>query len=117
MGTVTVTGALIIIIGWFSLIEFDSYPESERQQILRKIKESPVYIILLALMPVGILINVIGELTRTGWMVITGASLILLQGFIVSLLLWKRKRWKGIFLLIVTLTLGMVMYIPLFMAR
>lgn len=114
MGTVTVTGAILIITGWFALVEFDSFSKSERKQIVQKVKSSPVYILLIALMPVGIFINVLGGLFGSLWMVITGASLIFLQGIIVSLLFWKRKRWKSILLLVVIVTLGIFIYIPLF---
>lgn len=114
MGTVTVTGAILIITGWFALVEYDSFPESERKQILQRIKGSPAYILLIALMPVGILINVLGAYTGTLWMVIVGASLIFLQGIIVSFLFWKRKRWKSILLLTAIVILGIFIYIPLF---
>lgn len=114
MGTVTVTGAIIIIVGWFTLIEFDTFPESERQQIIQDIKRSPASIVLIALMPVGILINVLGTSLGALWMVVIGASFIFLQGIIISFLFWKRKRWKSIFLFIVIFTLGIFIYIPLF---
>jgi len=113
MVTFTITGAMIIIIGWIILIEFDSYPEPERKQILQKIKESPTYIILIALMPIGIVINVIGGFFGADLIVITGASLIILQGLIVAILFWKWKRWKSIFLFVVILILGIAMYVPL----
>src|SRR5690625_7964106 len=100
MGTVTVTGAIIILIGWFSLVEFDSFSESKWQQIIKKIKGSPTYILLIALMPVGIIINTLGSFIASIWMIIIGASLIFLQGIIVSLLFWNRKRWKSITLLV-----------------
>lgn len=114
MGTVTVTGALIIIIGWFTLIEFDSFPESERQQIMQEIKRSPSSILLIALMPVGILINMLGAFLGILWMVIIGASFIFIQGIFASFILWKSKRWKSIFLFIVVVSLGIFIYIPLF---
>lgn len=115
MGAVTVTGAIVIITGWFSLVEFDHFPESERKQILKKIKNSPVLILLIALMPVGILINWLGALFGSLWMVIIGASFIFLQGIIVSVLFWKHKRWKSILLFSVIVALGIFIYIPLFM--
>ncbi|MEI3607090.1 hypothetical protein SPD48_15435 [Pseudogracilibacillus sp. SE30717A] len=114
MGTVTVTGAIVVIIGWLSLVEYDNFPETKKRQIVQKIKRSPAYIGLIALMPVGIIVNVIGSFVGSVWMVILGASLIFLQGIIVSLLFWKRKRWKSIFLLTVIIALGIFIYIPLF---
>jgi len=114
MGTVTVTGAIIVITGWFSLVEFDSFSESKRQQIIKKIKGSPTYILLIALMPIGIIINMLGSLLSSIWMVMIGASLIFLQGIIVSLLFWNRKRWKSITLLVTIVLLGVFIYIPLF---
>src|SRR5690625_4712961 len=114
MGTITVTGAIIIITGWIALVEYDNFPESERKQIIQKIKRSPTLILLIALMPVGILVNVLGRFFGSIWIVVIGASLIFIQGIIVSLLFWKRKRWKSILLLVVIVTLGMFIYIPLF---
>jgi len=114
MGMVTVTGAIIVLIGWFSLVEFDSFPESKRQQIIKKIKGSTTYILLIALMPIGIIINMLGSFFASIWMVVIGASLIFLQGIIVSLLFWKRKRWKSITLLVTIIILGIFIYIPLF---
>ena len=113
MGQVTVTGAMIIIIGWVTLIEFDSYSESKRTQILQTIKNSPVYILLIALMPIGILINVVGSFLDSLWLVIVGASLIFLQGLFISLLFWKHKRWKSILLLVAIGVLGTFSYISL----
>lgn len=114
MGTITVTGAIVIITGWFSLVEYDSFPEHERNQILQQIKRSPAYILLIALMPVGIFINVLGGIFGSLWMIMIGATFIFLQGIIVSLLFWKRKRWKSILLLVVIVALGIFIYIPLF---
>lgn len=114
MGTVTVTGAILIITGWVALVEFDNYPESERKQIIQRIKRSPTYILLIALMPVGIVINILGSFFGSPWMVVMGASFIFLQGIIVSLLFWKRKRWKSILMLVVIVALGIFIYIPLF---
>ncbi len=114
MGKVTVTGAILIITGWFALVEFDSFPESERKQILQRIKRSPVLILLIALMPAGIFINMLGVFFSSLLMVIFGASLIFLQGIIVALLFWKRKRWKSIVLLAAIVTLGIFIYIPIF---
>ena|SRR5690625_949947 len=116
MGTVTVAGAILIITGWLALVEYDNFPESERKQIVQKIKRSPPFILLIALTPVGILINVIGGFFSSLWMVIIGASFIFLQGIIVSLLFWKRKRWKSILMLVVIIILGMFIYIPLFIS-
>src|SRR5690625_5226022 len=114
MGIITVTGAILIITGWLALVEYDNFPEPERKQIVQKIKRSPTFIMLIALMPVGILINVVGGFFGSIWMVIIGASLIFLQGIIVSLLFWKRKRWKSILMLVVIIILGTFIYIPLF---
>lgn len=114
MGTVTVTGAIVVIIGWLSLVEYDNFTDSEKRKIIQKIKRSPTYIGLIAMMPVGIIINMIGSFIGSIWTVILGASLIFIQGIIVSLLFWKRKRWKGIFMLIVIIALGIFIYIPLF---
>src|SRR5690625_2060522 len=114
MGTITVTGAIIIITGWIALVEYDNFPEPKRKQIIQKIKRSPTLILLIALMPVGILVNVLGRFFGSIWMVVIGASLIFIQGIIVSLLFWKRKRWKSILMLVVIVTLGMFIYIPLF---
>lgn len=116
MGTVTVTGAILIITGWVAFVEYDNFPESKQKQIIQKIKGSPILILLIALMPVGILINVIGGLFSSVWMVIIGASLIFLQGIIVALMFWKRKRWKSILLLVVIISLGIFIYIPLFIS-
>jgi|SRR5699024_1950793 len=114
MGTITVTGAIVIITGWFSLVEYDSFPEQERKQILQQIKGSPAYMLLIALMPIGILINLLGSILGLLWMMLTGATLIFIQGIFVSLLFWKRKRWKGILLFVVIVGLGIFIYIPLF---
>src|SRR5690625_5279865 len=114
MGTITVTGAIIIITGWIAHVEYDNFPEYERKQIIQKIKRRPTLILLIALMPVGILVNVLGKFFGSIWMVVIGATLIFIQGIIVSLLFWKRKRWKSILMLVVIVTLGMFIYIPLF---
>lgn len=113
MGRITITGAILFITGWVALVEFDSFPESERKQILQKIKGSPTLILLIALMPLGIIINMLGVIFSSLLLVILGASLIFLQGIIVSLLFWKRKRWKSILLLTVIVTLGIFIYVPL----
>lgn len=114
MGTISVTSAILIITGWFALVEFDSFPESKRKQIIQKIKRSPTYIFIIALMPLGIIINVLGTFFGSVFYTTMGASLIFLQGIIVSLLFWNRKRWKSILLLVVILILGIFIYIPLF---
>jgi len=113
MGTITVTGALVVIIGWITLVEFDQSSEQERKRILDKIKNSPMSILIISLMPIGIIVNLLGSYMASLWMVMVGASLILLQGIIVSFLFWNRKRWKSIFLLIVVVGLGSFLYIPL----
>lgn len=114
MGTVSVTGAIVIITGWFALVEFDHFSETERKKILQKIKRSPALIMVISFMPLGILINLIGTAIGLLSMIMIGATLIFLQGIIVSLLFWKRKRWKSILLLTVIVILGSFMYIPLF---
>lgn len=114
MGTVSVTGAIIVLTSWFALVEFDSFSEDERKQILQRIKNSPLLILLVALMPLGIIINTLGFYLSFIWMVLIGASFIFIQGIIVSLLFWKRKRWKSILLLVVIIILGIFIYIPLF---
>src|SRR5699024_11553027 len=114
MGTITVTGAIVIITGWISLVEYDSFSEQKQKQILQQIKRSTAYILLIALMPVGIFINVLGGIFGFLWLIIIGASFIFLQGIIVWLLFWKRKRWKSILLLVVIVALGIFIYIPLF---
>lgn len=115
MGAVSATGAILIITGWFALVEFDSFTESERARILQKIKRSPAQIVLIAFMPVGMIMNVLGSYVGSLWMVLVGASFIFLQGLIVSLLFWKRKRWKSILLLVVITALGIFIYIPFFL--
>ncbi|MBP1970826.1 glucan phosphoethanolaminetransferase (alkaline phosphatase superfamily) [Virgibacillus natechei] len=114
MGSMSVLGAIVILTGWFALVEYDEYSESERKKILERIKSSPTAIIGLALMPVGILINVLGTFIGSIWMVIIGATFIFVQSIIVSLLFWRRKRWKSILLLITMIILGVFLYIPLF---
>src|SRR5690625_2412066 len=112
MGTTTATGAILIITGWFSLIEFDNYSEFERNRMIQKIKKSPLYILLIALMPLGIIINVVGSFFYSLTAMLIGATLIFIQGIIVSLLFWKRKRWKSIILLISVILLGSFIYLP-----
>ena len=115
MGAFTVLGAIIILTGWFALMEYDQYPESERKRIVERIKNSPAAIIAVALMPVGIVVNMLGNAIGSLWMVVIGATLIFVQSIIVSLLFWKRKRWKSIVLLIAMIVLGIFLYMPLFM--
>lgn len=114
MGTVTVTGAMIIVIGWITLVEFDSYPETERERIIKKIKESSSYILLITLMPIGIGLNVLGGFFTSYWLVVLGTFLIFVQGIIISFLLWNKRRWKSILLFIVIIILGIFVSIPLF---
>ncbi|MCG5102638.1 hypothetical protein [Oceanobacillus alkalisoli] len=115
MGAFTVLGAIIILTGWFALMEYDQYPESERKRIVERIKNSPAAIIAVALMPVGIVVNMLGNAIGSLWMVVIGATLIFVQSIIVSLLFWKRKRWKSIVLLVTMIVLGVFLYMPLFM--
>src|SRR5699024_10453261 len=111
MGTITVTGAIVIITGWFSLVEYDSFSEQKQKQILQQIKRSPAYILLIALMPVGIFVNVLGGIFGFLWMIIIGATFIFLQGIIISHRFWKRKLWKSSLLCVFMLALGILMYI------
>src|SRR5699024_6474394 len=106
--------AIVIITGWLSLVEYDSFSEQKQKQILQQIKRSPAYILLFVLIHVGILINVLGGIIGFLWMIIICVTFIFLQGIIVSLLFWKRKRWKSILLLVVIVALGIFIYIPLF---
>lgn len=115
MGNVTVTGAIVIIIGWLSLVEYDNLPEAEKEKRIQKIKSSPAFIGLIGLMPLGIMVNIIGTLLGLVWLILFGASLIFLQGIIVSLLFWKWKRWKGIIMLVAIIVLGVFIYLPLFL--
>src|SRR5690625_1350081 len=89
MGKVSITGALIIIIGWLVLIEFDRYPEEKRRQIMQRIRKSPKYILLIALMPVGILLHFIGAYFELLFLVALGTVFIFLQGIIIAILFWK----------------------------
>lgn len=114
MGPITLTGALIIIIGWLTLIEFDSYPESKRDQIMNDIKRSPALILLIALMPLGIFINALGTFSNSLWMTILGTTLIFIQGTIAAIIFWNRKRWKSVILFVTVIGLGIFIYLPLF---
>jgi len=113
MGTLTITGALIIIVGWLTLIEFDHLPEAERRRLIWKVKTSPPYIIIIALMPLGIIINLIASYVQSLFGVILGASFIFIQSFIISFIFWRYRRWKGIFLFIITIVLLITLCIPL----
>lgn len=115
MGSISVLGAIIILTGWFALIEYDQYPEAERQKLLERIKKSPAAIIVIALMPVGILIHMIGSFLGSLPLAVIGATFIFVQSMIVALLFWKRKRWKSIILLITMILLGFFLYMPLFL--
>jgi len=106
MGKISITGALIIIIGWLVLIEFDRYPEVRRRQIMQQIRSSPKYILLIALLPAGILLHFIGAFFELLFLVTLGTVLIFLQGIIVAILFWKIRRWKSILLFIVLIILG-----------
>jgi len=114
MGSFSVLGAIVVLTGWFALVEYDLFPESERKKIVERIKRSPAAIMVIALMPVGILINVFGTFIGSLWLVYIGATFVFLQSIIVSLLFWKRKRWKSIVLLITMIILGSILYLPLF---
>lgn len=113
MGTVTITGAMIIIIGWLTLIEFDSYPEPKRLRIMDKIKSEPLYMFITALLPLGIILNTLGNFSNTFEVAAIGTGLIFVQAFIIALLFWHRNRWKSYFLFSV-IGLALLSYIYLF---
>lgn len=114
MGTISVTSAIVIIVGWMTLIEYDHVSEEERREIIQKIKTNPFYFITIALLPIGIIINVLGTVIGSVAMVLSGATFIFIQGLIVAFIFWQRTRWKSILLFIVVLGLGIFIYIPLF---
>lgn len=116
MGTMTVTGAIVVLTAWFALVEFDRFPEAERHRILAKIKETPLYITVIALMPVGIVLHMIGGIFELVSLLLIGATLIFLQGIIVSLYFWKWHGLKGIILLTAIVLLGIFIYLPLFIS-
>lgn len=115
MRSITVLGVIIILTGWFALVEYDKYPESEQKEMRERIKNSPLALIAVALMPVGILTNALGSLIGSIWLTTTGATFIFIQSIIMSLLFWKRKRWKSILLLVTMIILGLFLYLPLFL--
>src|SRR5690625_205816 len=115
VGKITVTGAIIIVTAWITLIEYDHLPEEERQKVINAIKTKPKYFLLLSLMPLGILFNVLGTIIRSPSFVLTGATLLILQALFVSFVFWNRTRWKSVFLFIVTIILGVFLYFPLFL--
>jgi hypothetical protein len=53
----TVLGAILFLTGWFALVEYDQHSEAEKKEIRERIKNSPAAILVIALMPVGLLIN------------------------------------------------------------
>lgn len=112
--TISILGAMVLLTGWFALMEYDQLSESEQSKIVKRIKGSPIAIMVIALMPVGILINVIGTFIGSIWLVNIGTTLIFIQSIIVSLLFWRRKRWKSIVLLITMILLGVILYLPYF---
>lgn len=114
LGPVSVTGAILFMTGWFAFVEFDRFSEPERKRIIGKIKSSPLYMMMIALMPIGVLLHIIGMFFVSLSLVVTGSTLIFVQGIIVSLLFWKRKRWKSILLLSAIVILGVFIYIPVF---
>lgn len=117
MGTITVTGALIVITAWMALIEFDHLTEEERADVMHKIKTNPFYFMTVVLMPVGIIVNLLGTVLGSLSMLLAGTSFIFIQALILSFILWNRTRWKGVFLLLVVLAFGIVIYIvPLYYA-
>lgn len=115
MKTWSVTGLILLLTGWFALVEFDHLPESERKRLIEKIKSSPSFILLILLMPVGVIVNILGSVFGSLVMIVLGATFIFLQGIIVALLFWKRKRWKSMLLLSAILVFGIAIYVPLFL--
>ena len=101
MSVVSITGAMIIIIMWLTLIEFDNYTEAERTRIIQKIKRTPAYLITVFLMPLGIVINTIGNFSNSFLLATFGSVLIFLQAIIIAALFWNRKRWKSLVLFII----------------
>src|SRR5699024_4253788 len=114
MGTITVTGAIVIITGWFSLVEYDSFSEQKQKQILQQIKRSPAYILLIALMPVGIFINVFVGIFVFLWMIMICVTVIVLECIILSFVFWNRKRCNSILLFVVIVALVIFIYISFF---
>lgn len=114
IGSFTVLGAIVMLTGWFALVEYDQYPESEQKEVVARIKSSPVAKMVIAFMPVGIVMNMLGNAIGSFWMVLLGATFIFVQSIIVSLLFWRRKRWKSIVLLVAMVVLGLFLYMPLF---
>ncbi|WP_405097287.1 hypothetical protein [Oceanobacillus sp. FSL H7-0719] len=114
MGAFSVLGAIVVLTGWFALVEYDQYSEPEKKKIVDRIKKSPAAIIIITLMPAGLLVNMLGSFIGSFIMIISGATLIFIQGIIVSLLFWKKKRWKSILLLVTMVILGVLLYLPLF---
>lgn len=110
MGNITVTGAMIIIIGWIVFIEYDHLPESEREKVIDAIKTNVWYLMLLLLMPFGIIVNIIGMNIGSFGTTVVGATMIFVQGIIASFILGKRTRWKGVMLFIIMVVLGAFLY-------
>lgn len=106
MRFVTVTGALIIIIGWIVFVEFDQLVEKKRRSILDRVKHSPFWVMTISLMPLGILVHIFGTLIQMEFLRLFGTLLIFLQALIVAIFFWRYKRWKSIFLFIVIFILG-----------
>lgn len=115
MGSFSVLGAIVVLTGWFALVEYDQYTESDKKKILERIKNSPAAILTIALMPVGLIVNMLGTFMGSLLLVMIGATLIFIQSIIVSLLFWRKKRWKSILLLVTMFILGVLLYIPLFL--
>lgn len=113
MGSITVTSAILLITAWTVLIEFDSYSEEKRRGIIEKIKSSPLYWVIIAFLPLGIVINGIGAMVGSGLFLLLGASFIVLQSLIIAAFLWNVTRWKSMMLFIIIIGLGLVLYIPL----
>lgn len=100
MGTVTVTSAILLITAWTALIEFDSYSEEKRTRIIEKIKITPLYWLIIALLPLGIIVSSTGTMIGSVSLHLVGASLIFIQSLIIAVFLWKESPWKSVMLFI-----------------
>ncbi|GAK08668.1 hypothetical protein [Geomicrobium sp. JCM 19038] len=49
MRSITITGTILIITGWLTLVEFDHLSEDERKKLLQKIKSNAWLVMLIAL--------------------------------------------------------------------
>lgn len=116
MGPISIVGAMIIIIVWFTLIEYDYLTETEQTKIKTKIKQRPLYMTILLLMPLGIIINILGGLLRSVSLTTLGATLIFLQGLIIAYWFIKRNNKKAIAMFLIIFLLGIFLYMPFFLS-